>query len=47
MKPKKKKWEKPELVVLAKGKLGENVLVYCGYQDPYTGIVQARSGVTP
>ncbi len=26
----KRKWGKPELVVLAKGKLGENVLTTCG-----------------
>jgi len=47
MKSKKKRWKKPELVVLAKGKLGENVLVPCGYTNPYTGKVYQRSGTTP
>lgn len=28
---KKKKWKKPQLVILAKGKLGENVLNPCGF----------------
>lgn len=46
MKKQKKKWIKPELIVFAKGKLGENVLTYCGYQDPRTGIVTLRSGTT-
>ena len=32
MKTEKKKWEKPELVVLAKGELGENILTGC-YQE--------------
>ena len=44
MKPEKKKWKKPELIVLAKGKLGENVLVPCGYKNPYTGQTYPRSG---
>jgi hypothetical protein len=29
----KKQWEKPELVVLAKGELGENILAGCTIGD--------------
>ena len=45
MKTKKKKWKKPQLVILTKGNLGENVLAYCGYEHP-DGHTEQKSGGT-
>ena len=45
MKTKKKKWEKPQLVILTKGNLGENVLYYCGFTNP-DGSTEPRNSST-